>query len=134
MARIRMGIVVLALLTPLTAHGQDPKAAPPEPKDPVVQQREEALRASAERGDTAAVNEWLAAGVDPNARTAGPAGSATALMKAVVSGHTVTVEALLAGGADVNAQDKSGVTAMIQADLLGHADIMRVLEEAGAKE
>ncbi|MEW6211891.1 MAG: ankyrin repeat domain-containing protein [Acidobacteriota bacterium] len=54
------------------------------------------------------------------------------LMKAASEGDTERVTALLNGGADVNARDESGMTALIQAAKGNHIESMRVLLERGA--
>ena len=48
-------------------------------------------------------------------------------LDAVEEGHTAVVEALLAAGADVNAKDNSGYTALIWAVAMGHTDIVEML-------
>jgi hypothetical protein len=119
---------------------------------------------SARVGDTAAVKSFLAAGMDPNTRSASSgitalimaasnghtdtvtaliAGGAdvnarflgeTALMGAAAEGHTDTVTALIAGGADVNARSSSDWTALKFARANGHTEIVRILQQAGDKE
>lgn len=51
----------------------------------------------------------------------------TALHLAVRHGRASTVKLLLAHGANVNAQDQAGTTALISACDRGHADIVRIL-------
>src|SRR5712691_2451058 len=70
---------------------------------------EEAIVAAAGSGDLEAVQEFLKAGVDVNARNA--MGS-TALMDAAGAGSLDVVKALVARGADVNIQNKDGWTAL----------------------
>jgi ankyrin repeat protein len=48
--------------------------------------------------------------------------------------HTDTVHALLTQGADVNAKDKLGFTALRLAKEKEHKEIVRILKEVGAKE
>jgi ankyrin repeat protein len=55
-------------------------------------------------------------------------------MQAAFSGNPDTVHALLAAGADVNAKDRDGWTALMFAAVKGHTDIVRVLRQAGARE
>ncbi|KAI4881329.1 hypothetical protein NFI96_029941 [Prochilodus magdalenae] len=64
---------------------------------------------------------------DVNAR-AGQVGQ-TALHLAVRHGRVSTVKLLLAQGADINAQDRAGTTALISACDRGHTDIVRILLE-----
>ena len=54
------------------------------------------------------------------------------LLDAATNGHTETVTALLAQGADVNAQDKYGATALILAAQNGYAETVETLSAKGA--
>lgn len=54
------------------------------------------------------------------------------LMKAASEGDAARVTALLDGGADVNARDENGMTALMQAVKGNHTDTVRVLLERGA--
>ena len=94
-------------------------------------------------GDAAGVQTLLGQGVDVDART--DIGE-TALILAAFGGHAKTVEALLAGGADVNAKSNFGSTALMRAafrheslastqlDVGGYREIIRLLEQAGARQ
>lgn len=55
----------------------------------------------------------------------------TALMTAVKDGNVTTVRRLIAEGADVNERDSGGDAPVIMAAYLGHADVLRLLLEAG---
>ena len=44
------------------------------------------------------------------------------------------MKALLAAGADVNAKEKEGWTALMLAAEKGHTEIVQLLKQAGAKE
>jgi ankyrin repeat protein len=62
----------------------------------------------------------------------------TALMEAIVlgnggAGHTATVEALVAAGADVDIPDRNGTTPLRHARMRGYSQIGRILERAGAR-
>ena len=62
----------------------------------------------------------------------------TALMEAVVLGdggprHTEIVRLLVAAGANVNIPDRDGVTPLGHARQRGYAEMVRILEAAGAK-
>ena len=58
----------------------------------------------------------------------------TALMDAAFKGHTDTVRALPAKGADVNAKAWFGFRALKLAKENEHKEIVLILKEAGAKE
>ena len=53
------------------------------------------------------------------------------LIEAVNKGDTVAVEALLAGGADVNAKDNTGRTTLMLAAVGGHSATVEALLTAG---
>lgn len=59
-------------------------------------------------------------------------GDHTELMRAALEGDTATVRSLLAGGADVNAKDNKGRTALMFAVTNMHADTAKELLEHGA--
>lgn len=54
------------------------------------------------------------------------------LFDAAINGQAVAVRALLEKGADVNAKDSDGATALILAAYYGYADVVKVLIEKGA--
>jgi ankyrin repeat protein len=56
----------------------------------------------------------------------------TPLMDAAGAGGLKAVEALLAGGAEVDAQDNFGGTALVYAAREGHTDVIRMLIAHGA--
>jgi ankyrin repeat protein len=62
----------------------------------------------------------------------------TALMESIVLGnggknHTDTLRVLVEAGADVNIADRQGVTPLAHARRRGYAEMVRILEAAGAK-
>jgi hypothetical protein len=62
----------------------------------------------------------------------------TALIEAIVLGdggvrHTTTLKALVAAGANLNIPDRGGSTPLAMARQRGYADMVRILEQAGAK-
>lgn len=62
----------------------------------------------------------------------------TALIESIVLGdggknHTATLEALVKAGANVNIADRSGATPLTLAKRRGYAEMVRILEAAGAK-
>lgn len=54
-------------------------------------------------------------------------------MDAAKNGHVYIAQMLLDAGADVNAEDQNGGTALMRAADNGYADIVRILTEAGAQ-
>jgi uncharacterized protein len=55
------------------------------------------------------------------------------LLKAACNGEIERLHALVAAGAEVNAQDAYGATALIKAAWHGHADVVHALIDAGAQ-
>lgn len=55
------------------------------------------------------------------------------IFQAVKAGNVAEVKMLIKAGADVNAKDKGGTTALIWASKGGHPEIVELLKEAGAK-
>lgn len=72
----------------------------------------------------------IKAGANPNA--ANSRYGTTALMLAAMNGHHEVVTELIAGGAQVNATNKSNTTALILAAQKGHLQVVRQLLQAGA--
>lgn len=54
------------------------------------------------------------------------------LMQAAAEGDVARVRSLLAAGADANARDEEGATALMRAAHAGHLDAVRALVDAGA--
>ncbi len=54
------------------------------------------------------------------------------LIEAAKKGDTVSIKALLEAGADVNAKDNDGLTALMWAAVRGHTETAQALLEAGA--
>ena len=79
---------------------------------------------------TKVVEALLEEGADVNAK--GEFYHETALMLASVTGNKATVKALLDKGADVKAESTNGRTAMLMAESLGHAEVAKLLQDAGA--
>ena len=79
-------------------------------------------------GDTEAVKEFLATGVDVNANDEG----GTPLFAAASRGHKEIVKLLISNGADVNAKNMYRRTALESAAFYGHKEIVELLIAEGA--
>src|SRR4026208_1906116 len=88
------------------------------------------LVGAARSGNTQAIAALLAKGADPN-QPWGVNGW-TPLMHAIHKSRKGSVDALSAGGADVNARSGKGMTALIMAAGYGYRDIVQLLLEKGA--
>ena len=84
---------------------------------------------SAGSGDMQTMLEMLEQGVDINVHA--PFGGPTALIVAARFGHIDIVETLLARGANVNAEDDYGQTALYFAKKNSKTEIIEMLEAAG---
>ncbi len=92
-----------------------------------------ALWSAAEAGDGAALCRSLRRGGAASLDIGDPADAcATALMKAARAGAVESVMQLVRAGADTEAQDSGGETAMHAAAGAGHVDIIDALVAAGA--
>jgi ankyrin repeat protein len=66
------------------------------------------------------------------AELVGKQGGLTPLLFASRQGHTASVKALIAGGADINATSADGTTPLLIATINGHFDLAKYLLESGA--
>ena len=89
-----------------------------------------ALIAAARAGRAEAISILLRSGADPNHHAG--RNDWTPLMHAIHKNQKRSVEALLDGGADVNAKNNAGMTALMMAAGYGYADIVRELLARGA--
>jgi len=89
------------------------------------------LIAADEAGSVSRVNLLLALGADPNAR-AKEGHAVTPLQHAAWAGHVEVARVLLDHGADVNAVDECGKTALHWAAECGHTDVVKLLLDRGA--
>jgi serine/threonine protein kinase len=124
---------------------------------------EDAFTRVVEKGDTDAVDLFLAAGMSPDTRdghgktaliVAASGGSdeisrkllskgadpnaragdgSTALMEAAENDHKKTTTVLLENNSDVNTQDNDGRTALLRAAARGHSEMVRILLNKGAR-
>jgi ankyrin repeat protein len=88
------------------------------------------LMVAAIKRDTDLVRALVEAGADVDARA--PRDGYTALMYSARLGDVETVNLLLASGADLNAKNKHGESALRVATDKGHADVVQLLNQAGA--
>jgi uncharacterized protein len=84
---------------------------------------------AAARGDSAAVEELLKAGVDVDERGRN---EETPLIAAALAGEFAIAELLIARGADVMARNKGGLTPLHAAAYSGSAEVARLLLDHGA--
>lgn len=80
------------------------------------------------QGNIEAVRLFLSAGMSPDEKNAG----LPPLLEASRRGHSEVALALIEAGADVNARDAYGMTAMMFAAICGSAEVIERLIEAGA--
>lgn len=85
---------------------------------------------AASGGNTTKVESQLAKGVDPNSKV--PVLRIPAIVLAAAEGHLETVRTLVARGADVNASDATGWTALHAATRNGHKETVSFLLAHGA--
>ena len=83
--------------------------------------------------ESAAVIQALLAG-KADVKTKDPQNGTTALVGATQSCSAAAVEALVKAGSDLNAKANSGLTALQLAKIYQRADVVAVLEKAGAKQ
>src|SRR5215213_1108634 len=106
-----------------------------DPKNITSPYRGTALIAAAHLGHSEVVRVLIAAGAPlDHVNNLGW----TALMESIVLGnggknHTDTLDALVKAGANVNIADRQGVTPLGHARSRGYAEMVRILEAAGAK-
>ncbi|NHC62966.1 ankyrin repeat domain-containing protein [Paenalcaligenes suwonensis] len=96
---------------------------------PVVGATTEALHGAAMQGDTAAIQQLLAAGVDIEARDAQ---GRTALLRATRANQVAAATLLIEAGADVNAKDNIEDSPYLYAGAQGFNDILRLTLAHGA--
>lgn len=114
-ATATLGLLVLFNLYGCT--NQQPTKPTPEAAKQFLKLRgydydEGSFLAAAKASDLIAVNAFLAAGIDPNARDAD---GATALISAAARGDAKIADALVKAGADINRKDEPGHTAIMRA-------------------
>ncbi|OGQ61342.1 MAG: hypothetical protein A3G39_08840 [Deltaproteobacteria bacterium RIFCSPLOWO2_12_FULL_43_16] len=134
--RIVTLVFLFPLLISLSACGKSPEKARKELAQMNIKYTEENFWKHAEQGDSVVVKLFLNAGMGPNSK---PANSdITPLDIAANNGHISTVQALLAGGANVNARSEGrngslkGMTPLMGAAQNGHVEIVKALLSKGA--
>ena len=97
----------------------------------------EAYRASLTHGSRGATADWTRRAIvqinEMIGTESGQEYATAALMLAAEGGQAEEVRRMLAEGADVNAQETSGLTALMAAAHKGHADIVKLLLENNAE-
>jgi hypothetical protein len=95
-----------------------------------AQHRDTPLIRAARAGDTKSIETLLRHGADPN--LPGGVNGWTPLMHAIHKNRAATIQALLDGGADVNARSFAGETALMMAAGYGYTPIVELLLDRGA--
>jgi len=117
-----------------TAPRKPPKETPEEARQQLetlgLQYDEKTFFQTATGGNAAAVEHFIAAGMDPSVKDGD---KWTPLMHAAEKGHTAVIQALLDGGADANAKDSENNTALTWAANEGHVDAAKALIAGGAE-
>lgn len=114
-------------------QGPDPSGVD---RAPVVAPRHEkplpsTLLTAIQRGDRSTVNEYLNRGTNPNEILSN---GASPLKSAVVSSSPSVAELLLSRGADVNARDGTGKTALFWARRMNNQGMVQMLLNHGAQD
>ena len=121
---IAVGLLAVVIIVSLEWLRSGPSSDVP----PEVIQRDVFIGAAGS-GDMQTMLEMLEQGVDINVHAS--FGGPTALIVAARFGHVAIVEALLAHGADVNAEDNYGQTALYFARKNSKTRVIELLEAAG---
>ena len=121
---IAVGLLAVVIIVSLEWLRSGPSSDVP----PEVIQRDIFIGAAGS-GDMQTMLEMLEQGVDINVHAS--FGGPTALIVAARFGHVAIVEALLAHGADVNAEDNYGQTALYFARKNSKTRVIELLEAAG---
>jgi ankyrin repeat protein len=129
----KQGIAIVSLLVLLSVFGCGPSTND-KPSPAAARQLlklrgydfdEKSFFSAVAANDVIAVNTFLAAGIDPNTKE--ESSERVAIISAASSGNLEIVKVLLHGGADVNATDKGGYTALLRALESKHDEIADVL-------
>ena len=112
---------------PVQARNDRAPTLPPRQQQPLGS----SLLTAIQRGDVPTVNEYLNRGTNPNEIMAN---GAPMLKNAVMSSAMPVAELLLSRGADVNARDASGKTALFWAKRMNNEAFVQMLLKHGAKE
>lgn len=130
--RIIILILIVPLLISLSACSKSPaEKALKELKQRNIAYTEDSFMEHVKKGAKAVVDSFLTAGMSPNLRKIGSI-EEPILNIAAAYGHTEMVNLLLAKGADVNAKDNEGWTALMEAARLGNTDVVKILVDKGA--
>jgi ankyrin repeat protein len=121
---IAVGLLIMVIVVSLEWLRSGPSSDVP----PEVTQRDIFI-GSAGSGDMQTVLEMLEQGVDINVHAS--FGGPTALIVAARFGHVAIVEVLLERGAEVNAEDDYGQTALYFAKKNSKIKVVELLEAAG---
>lgn len=128
MLRSKSLAILLILAVWTVGCGRSPESARKELGKMSVEYSKDQFVKRAEEDDLVAVDLFLTAGMDPNAKD--DAGR-TALMAASAQGHEEIVLALTCKGADLNARDNNACTALMYASRAGLRNTAEALLDCG---
>ncbi len=121
-------IILTALLLLLSGCQQTPERARKELAELGVEFSPYSFHQSVRNGDAVVVELFLTAGMNPDLDDVNS--ELTPLRQATLKNHLAVVRVLLDWGAEINAQDSNGKTALDLATEQGHTEMVRLLVRA----
>ena len=122
-------IILTALLLLLSGCQKTPEQARMELAELGIEFSPSVFHESVENSDVVVVELFLTAGMNPDLDDV-KYSELTPLMQATLKNHLAVVRVLLGWGAEINAQDSNGKTALDLATEQGHNEMVRLLVRA----